>query len=985
MSLEPSFPQNNTPNALKDEASLGNMSATQDFSPPKDSSEHQSQHIRHPLDGLKKAVSETDQTVVSDTSPLSSGEENLQSGDTKQESLVPIPPSGLQLSSGMMLGPFTVTKFIGGGGMGRVYLGFDKSLDRKVALKVLQRQRAQDQSSVARFMNEAKSAARLNHEHIAQVYFAGQQDEIPFIAFEFVEGINIRTIVENHGVFPLPQAITYLIQIAHALDHAASHGVIHRDVKPSNILITKEGRAKLIDMGLARLLKPTDPGDDLTASGVTLGTFDYISPEQARDPRNADIRSDIYSLGCTFFFMLTGRPPFHEGTVLQKLLQHQGDEPPDIRLFLPGAPSEVAHILQKMMAKDPRQRYQTPASLLTELTDIATKLGLRPSKQGKTVWTLRSSTTRQSLVLTHVPWICGVVLFLMTLVFLNWFWPQTAIQLPPIPSNGGGGTSGNGKNPESPDIPLISLEKWPLHYREENDLQTRSQTAKEASPWRTTRYSSGLGVRFVRETFALQTSKEFSGSLGAVFPTKATGSDNNQSTGSTTLIVDPFNFQDQEGIYSNLTAAISAAGKDTIIELRYNGPVEMKIEPMSLTGKQLTIQAAKGFSPILQFKPSDSSVVKEGRIFLFLVNGGNLRFHKIAFEMEVSPLYAEKWFLFDMFGPGQLLLSDCSITIRNTRQGSTDVINEKVSVFRIAQSINSESNMSGLTSSSVIPPLVRPPNIVSRLNPGEVTDSESLPPDQLTTERLPGTIGGRIVNDQERDMDEKSDSSGSQIVLNNCIVRGETTVLSVEAKRPVRLDVNNAFFATDLPFVQLREIPGLFREREQIVNISMEHVSLYCKSRLSRFTKGENSYPLSVKWLVKSSVFRLHKTPVNEFLGFMKPEEIKSEELVTYSEWDGESVFFQDVSSFAEIKASTSVTRPPTLLLDDWKTRWRSPPTINIDVFQTQLPENRVVNRMTPTDMAILQRSPASQAVSKLENDTLTKIDAGLIYELLPK
>ncbi|MDR0328730.1 MAG: serine/threonine protein kinase, partial [Planctomycetaceae bacterium] len=136
------------------------------------------------------------------------------------------------LEAGTILGHYVIKKYIGGGGMGRVYLAADMTLDRDVAIKVLPQQRSRDQSFVARFMNEAKSAARLNHEHIAQVYFAGDA-EVPFIAFEYVEGTNVRTMVEEHDVFPLPQALNYLLQIAQALAHAATHGVVHRDVKPS--------------------------------------------------------------------------------------------------------------------------------------------------------------------------------------------------------------------------------------------------------------------------------------------------------------------------------------------------------------------------------------------------------------------------------------------------------------------------------------------------------------------------------------------------------------------------------------------------------------------------------------------------------------------------------------------------------------------------------------------------------------------------------
>ena len=158
--------------------------------------------------------------------------------------------------------------------------------------------------------------------------------------------------------------------------HTASQNVVHRDIKPSNVLITSAGRAKLIDMGLARMQKVGDSASDLTASGVTLGTFDYISPEQARDPRIADIRSDIYSLGCTLFFMLTGRPPFPEGTVLQKLLQHQGIEPPDIRELRPDLSEEVSRLIRKMMAKEPRRRFQDASKLIEGLLSLAEQIGV---------------------------------------------------------------------------------------------------------------------------------------------------------------------------------------------------------------------------------------------------------------------------------------------------------------------------------------------------------------------------------------------------------------------------------------------------------------------------------------------------------------------------------------------------------------------------------------------------------------------------------
>ena len=216
------------------------------------------------------------------------------------------------LEPGSELGHFVIEQYIGGGGMGCVYKARDATLHRPVALKVLSKNR-DNQETISRFINEAESAARLNHENIAQVYFAAEEGGIHYIVFEFVEGVNLRAIVEQEGTLSPEAALSYALQIAAALKHASERSIVHRDVKPSNILVTSEERIKLIDMGLARITKPDETRADLTATGITLGTFDYISPEQARDPRTADARSDIYSLGCTFFYMLTGRPPFPKG------------------------------------------------------------------------------------------------------------------------------------------------------------------------------------------------------------------------------------------------------------------------------------------------------------------------------------------------------------------------------------------------------------------------------------------------------------------------------------------------------------------------------------------------------------------------------------------------------------------------------------------------------------------------------------------------
>ena len=167
-----------------------------------------------------------------------------------------------------------------------------------------------------------------------------------------------------------------MIQVAAGLNHAAERSVVHRDIKPSNILITPDGRAKIVDMGLARHLDSLAVNGGVTHSGVTLGTFDYISPEQALDPRRADVRSDIYSLGCAFYHALTGRPPVPEGTAAKKLHAHQNVDPLDPREINPAIPDEVAAVLSGMMAKNPDQRYQSPADLISHLKGVAERLKL---------------------------------------------------------------------------------------------------------------------------------------------------------------------------------------------------------------------------------------------------------------------------------------------------------------------------------------------------------------------------------------------------------------------------------------------------------------------------------------------------------------------------------------------------------------------------------------------------------------------------------
>ncbi len=312
---------------------------------------------------------------------------------------------------------FELVEVIGAGGMGTVFRAIDTKLERQVALKILPPEQSGDSDVVQRFYQEARAAARLDHENIARVYTIDHDGKYHYIAFEFIEGDTVRRRVEEHGPLPIAEAVNYTLQIAHALVHAADRGVVHRDVKPSNIIVTPQGRVKLVDMGLARRFE-RHRDDGLTQSGMTLGTFDYISPEQARDPRDVDARSDLYSLGCTLFHMLTGRPPFPEGTVLQKLLQHQEEPPPDVRALNPAVPDDLSAILVKLMEKDRERRYQTPEQLVRDLLTMAGKLGLRSVSPEGLIW--MSATTPQTWM-RHLVWaIPGFLLTAIVAVLVWW-------------------------------------------------------------------------------------------------------------------------------------------------------------------------------------------------------------------------------------------------------------------------------------------------------------------------------------------------------------------------------------------------------------------------------------------------------------------------------------------------------------------------------------------------------------------------------------
>ncbi len=268
------------------------------------------------------------------------------------------------------LGEYRLLEVLGRGGMGKVYRAMHTKLERVVALKVLSTGRADDDRAIARFEREMKAVGRLEHPHVVHAHDAREIDGKPVLIMEYVEGLDLAKLVRRCGPLPIGDACELARQTALGLQYAHEHGLVHRDVKPSNLMLTPEGQLKILDLGLARFHREQAAGDEVTGTGQAMGTADYMAPEQASDSRTVDIRADIYSLGCTLYKLLCGRAPFsgpeYRGA-FEKMTAHVQESVPPIGQFNPDVPGELAAVLDRMLAKDPDQRFAIPAEVADAL------------------------------------------------------------------------------------------------------------------------------------------------------------------------------------------------------------------------------------------------------------------------------------------------------------------------------------------------------------------------------------------------------------------------------------------------------------------------------------------------------------------------------------------------------------------------------------------------------------------------------------------
>jgi len=635
---------------------------------------------------------------------------------------------------GQRLGHFQLQEFVGGGGMGAVFRADDTMLGRTVAVKVVSREQT-NEDTLRRFKNEAQSAARLDHPNIARVYYVGEDQGWHYIVFEYIEGVNVRDLVDHKGPLSLNEAISYTLQVAEALEHASQRDVIHRDIKPSNILIMIDGHAKLVDMGLARLHQVETSSEDLTASGVTLGTFDYISPEQARDPRDTDVRSDIYSLGCTLYFMLTGQPPFPDGTVLQKLLNHSGVEPPDPREYRADLPPDVVEVLFRMLAKIPEQRYQTPRELIAALILLADRLDLSGVRHQSAVRVTPAEAPR-SLAAQTLPWFVPIVLLAITALVVRWqTQPPTDFEFP-APRLVEASVAPEFRPGDSSDSNSVNESKKSSSSispaRESSEITSDRDGITDGSSVRDSDQGSKVASRPGNEDERQEEKLGGSGRTGSegtpehpamsVTHTADPSREANSSAtvrsdlptqsgevtapgvarvGSSTVIIvsDDDIVSDSDAlVFPTLAGALQAVTQlDRVaeIELRFSGVRRVPAQDLpidQIPRQNLVIRGAEGYRPVIQFDDASEDSVSEGPNAMMRVLGGHLTWLDTHFYWDASSVDDEprQRCLFLLDSIDKVEFRRCTFTIR----GQTSSEDTSLAFFRL----NSRSNVPSVDS-----------------------------------------------------------------------------------------------------------------------------------------------------------------------------------------------------------------------------------------------------------------------------------------------
>ena len=329
-----------------------------------------------------RAVTQTGETADLDGAGMESVRAGKQADPNDQQH----PPIPTAYKHAPKLGDYLLVSELGRGGMGKVYKAYHVPTGEIRAVKVLIGEAARSRKVRTRFQREAEVAQSINHPHIVRVFGFDRDPvrKVYYMSMEYLEGGSLSALVRERGKLHWTFVLRVAKQVCQALDALHQRGLVHRDIKPSNLLLDANGNVKLADMGLIRYESETDETSQLTATGAVMGTLDYMAPEQIVDPRNTDIRSDLYALGCTLFHLLTGRPPFPEGSAYQKIQRHLSHPLPEIGLLAPDVPSPLVLIVNRLTGKDPAERFQNPAQVIAALEVLERELsGLEKESSGQ--------------------------------------------------------------------------------------------------------------------------------------------------------------------------------------------------------------------------------------------------------------------------------------------------------------------------------------------------------------------------------------------------------------------------------------------------------------------------------------------------------------------------------------------------------------------------------------------------------------------------
>ncbi len=810
--------------------------------------------------------------------------------------------------AGVELGHFVIEGLIGRGGMGAVFRAIDKRLQRIVALKVLTPDLSRETAAVQRFRNEAQASARLDHDNIARVHYIGEDRGLHFIAYEFVTGSNIRDLIQETGRLHPAEAINYTLQIAAALKHTSAAGVVHRDIKPSNIVVTPAGRAKLVDLGLARKENSESVGE-LTVAGTTLGTFDYISPEQAKDPRDVDVRSDIYSLGCTLYQMLTGEPPYPQVTIAQKLLHHQGNEPPDASKKNRHVPAELSVVVQKMMASDPRRRHKDPDELIRDLMLVAGKLGIGLVNPEGLVWSSAMNAARTRFWQRNLGWMATAGALLLIVFALEQYpglIPQPNVSSSDEPPNSaspdivkrdrkvdqnvtteprGIPKSNFGNNDDenkTAGVVVPPAPTAPAQIETSNSNGTKSLDRKEVLPTSETgqpRKTTGSTAVNVVENPPPKDERATSvGSSSVAAPVPVTADTSAAATVATSGNSEtldpksaPMNVDEPPPItivgegdaagksFNTLEAACAAAKDGNVIVLRYNGPRPELEKPFRIANKTITIRGEESFRPSIVFQTSsDPGLAAQSRMLTLI--GASVRLVNVDLHMKIpkDADLEQSWAIFNLQGSEQIELKEVTITLRN-----------------------SETN---------------PPAAVFELTSG---------PEQ-------NLVDIKMMKDGQGTVPEEFG-----IKISESFVRGGCDFFKVEHTRPGRFEIENSVLAIDGTLLSVLGDLDMPAEKSDL-ELQLEHVTCLVGNSLIRWDSGPDPHDLLPVQVTSRNNILSTKTeqPLIAMTGNTDIQDFNP-----LLRWNGEKNFYDRFPMFWST-TDFATNQLISLDFDEWKSLW---------------------------------------------------------------